>query len=123
MHAKDDLDIPWLEGMGNWRSAMKAAGVIDPNSPLYEHDEQEQKLNVINMGEDGGHILKQWSNRNDKSNSHRNNELNVPETGLRKLKKGDKVVTWERALFGEHNSVGLQEWGRLAVKRVLDRIS
>ena len=101
LHAKDDWDIPWLEGQDNWFAAMRGADVQFP-------EYGEEQVDVLKMGEEKGHTLSQWRNGIAKGQDN-------AET----LPKGSKIVRWERALFGGHNGIALQEWSRLAIKRIL----
>lgn len=102
MHAKNDWDIPWFEGIGNWKAAMRGAGIPEP--------EQDDRVDIQRLGVDDGHVIKEW----------RSDGVGILETD--RVKKTTKLVRWERALYGGHNQVGLQEWGRMGVKRVLERI-
>jgi pimeloyl-ACP methyl ester carboxylesterase len=92
MHAKDDWEIPWREGRGNWDAVVEAVGVKE----VYDLAVKEGRESMEYQEWDGG------------------------KGGEEGMGKSLKKVRWERVERGGHNRVTVGSQLQMAVLRVLD---
>jgi hypothetical protein len=92
MHAKDDWEIPWREGRGNWDAVVEAVGVKE----VYDLAAKEGRESMEYQEWDGG------------------------KGGEEGMGKSLKKVRWERVERGGHNRVTVGSQLQMAVLRVLD---
>ncbi|EED15196.1 conserved hypothetical protein [Talaromyces stipitatus ATCC 10500] len=105
IHARNDAEIPWTEGLTNWKWA--TTGSDDISKRIGSNKPQSGKIVYERIEENGRTETRVWER-----------EVSSPiMSNVNSTKKPVKRVRWEKVGYGGHNQVGAYSVAALAILR------